>query len=61
MIASVAMLLRYSLGLEDEAMRVESALQRVIAGGARTADLAAAGENVLSTIEMTDAIIRQLG
>ena len=61
MIASVAMLLRYSLGLEEEATRVESALQGVITSGARTADLAAAGETVLSTSQMTDAIIRQLG
>ena len=61
MIASVAMLLRHSLELEEEATRVESALQAVIAGGARTADLATAGEDALSTIQMTDAIIGELG
>ena len=61
MIASVAMLLRHSLDLEQEAALVENALQQVIANGARTADLATGDETVLSTAEMTDAIIQQLG
>ncbi len=60
MIASVAMLLRHSLDLEQEAALVENALQQVIANGARTADLATGDETVLSTTEMTDAIIQQL-
>ncbi len=60
MIASIAMLLRHSLELEEEAARVESALRQVIANGARTADLATGEESVLSTTEMTDAIIQQL-
>ncbi len=60
MIASVAMLLRHSLDLEQEAALVENALQQVIANGARTADLATGDETVLSTAEMTDAIIQQL-
>ncbi len=61
MIASVAMLLRHSLDLDQEAALVENALQQVIANGARTADLATGAETVLSTAEMTDAIIHQLG
>ena len=61
MVASVAMLLRHSLELEEEAARVENALRQVIANGARTADLATGEERVLSTTEMTDAIIQQLG
>ncbi len=40
MIASVAMLLRHSLDLEEEAALVENALRQVIANGARTADIA---------------------
>jgi 3-isopropylmalate dehydrogenase len=60
MIASVAMLLRHSLDLAEEAALVENALRQVIANGARTADLATGDEAVLSTTEMTDAIIRQL-
>jgi len=60
MIASVAMLLRYSLDLEEEAALVENALRQVIANGARTADLATGDDAVLSTTEMTDAIMRHL-
>jgi len=56
MIGSCAMLLRHSLGLADEAAAVESAIRRVIAAGARTADIAMRGEKVLRTGEMTDAI-----
>lgn len=60
MIASTAMLLRHSLHLDDEAERVEAAIQKVIADGARTADIATEGEKVLTTEEMTAAIIQQL-
>ncbi len=61
MVASVALLLRHSLDLEEEATQVENALQRVIAEGARTADLATGDERVLSTSDMTAEIIRNLG
>jgi 3-isopropylmalate dehydrogenase len=60
MIASVALLLRHSLGLLEEAALVEQALRTVIAEGARTADIAVAGDPVLSTRAMTAAIIQQL-
>ena len=59
-IASAALLLRHSLGLETEAAAVESAISVAIANGARTADIAAADEAVESTSEMTDVIIRCL-
>ena len=59
-IASAAMLLRHSLGLEDEAAAVEKAIADAIAGGARTADIAAQGETRVSTDEMADEIIRCL-
>ncbi len=60
MIASVALLLRHSLRLEDEARAVEAALRKVIAAGARTADIATGNDPVLTTAQMTDAIIQQL-
>ena len=60
MIASVAMLLRHSLGLDEEASAVESAIHEVINDGARTADLAVDGVNVVSTAEMTEAIRQKL-
>jgi 3-isopropylmalate dehydrogenase len=60
-IASVAMLLRHSLELEEEADAVEQAIASVIADGCRTADIATADEQPLSTSEMTAAIIGKLG
>ena len=60
MVASVAMLLRHSLELPEEADAVEQALADVIADGCRTADIATPGEQALSTPEMTDAIVSKL-
>ena len=59
-IASAALLLRHSLGLEQEATAIENAISKAIADGARTADIAARGDARISTTEMTDAIIRCL-
>jgi len=59
-IASAALLLRHSLGLEQEAAAIETAISRAIADGARTADIAARGDAAISTTEMADAIIRCL-
>ena len=59
-IASIALLLRHSFGLETEAVAVELAIASSIANGARTADIAAAGESRVSTTEMTSEIIRGL-
>jgi 3-isopropylmalate dehydrogenase len=59
-IASAALLLRHSLGLEEEARAVEAAIDVAIATGARTADIAVRGEAPVSTQEMTTEIIRGL-
>jgi len=59
-IASAALLLRHSLDLGEEADAVEAAIREVIADGGRTADVALDGEPVLTTGEMTEAIIRKL-
>lgn len=59
-IASVALLLRYSLGLDEEANAVEAAIAAAIADGCRTADIATNGERTLGTAEMTDRIIAKL-
>ena len=59
-IASAALLLRHSLGLESEASAVEAALAAAIAGGARTADIVSEGESYISTTEMTAEIINCL-
>ncbi|HIW48245.1 MAG TPA: 3-isopropylmalate dehydrogenase [Firmicutes bacterium] len=51
-ILSMAMLLRYSLHLEQEACAIEEAVTQTLNAGFRTADIAAAGETALSTQEM---------
>ena len=59
-ILSAALLLRYSLGLEEEAAEVEAAVARVIADGLRTRDIAGSGEDWVSTTEMGDAVVGQM-
>jgi 3-isopropylmalate dehydrogenase len=55
-ILSAALLLRYSLGLEEEARAVEVAVEGALASGAVTADLARGGAWV-STSEFAGAVI----
>ncbi len=55
-ILSAAMLLRHSLKLTDEALAVESAVNRTITEGCRTADLGGS----LTTAQMADEIIARL-
>ena len=59
-ILSAAMMLRSSLGLVDEAERVETAVSQVLAAGHRTADIAKAGEKTTSTQEMGDLVVAAL-
>lgn len=59
-ILSAAMMLRYSFDLENEAKRIENAVEKVLEQGYRTGDLAAAGESFVGTIEMGDAVIAAL-
>ena len=55
-ILSTAMLLRHSLGLDEEARAVESAVEGVLAEGYRTPDIAGDGGQVVRTAEMGDVI-----
>jgi 3-isopropylmalate dehydrogenase len=59
-IASVAMMLRESFGLEREALRIESAVESVLAGGARTPDIAAPGSRVVGTRELAECIAAEV-
>ncbi len=59
-ILSAAMLLRYSLGLKRAAAAVERAVRQTISAGYRTADIALAGERIVTTREMGDAVIAHL-
>jgi 3-isopropylmalate dehydrogenase len=60
-IASVAMLLRHSLGLDKEADAVDAAIRQAIAEGCRTTDIAVADDSVLSTTAMTQEILKRIG
>jgi 3-isopropylmalate dehydrogenase len=59
-ILSGAMLLRHSLGLEEEAQAVESAVATVLEAGHRTADLVVPGQTPATTREMGDLVIAAL-
>ena len=60
MILSAAMLLRYSLGLPEQADRVEKAVQSVLEKGLRTADIHTPGTKKVSTVQMGDAVLQAL-
>ncbi len=60
-ILSVAMMLRYSFGDEDNARRIEQAVTRVLDRGLRTADIMSAGMRQVGTSEMGDAVLAALG
>ena len=58
---SVAMMLRYGLGMHEEAGRLDAAVESALAQGLRTPDLAAGeGTREVGTEEMTDAVIAAL-
>lgn len=59
-ILSCAMMLRYSFGLSAEADAIESAVEKTLNAGQRTADIARTDEKVLSTSEMGAMIRSQL-
>jgi 3-isopropylmalate dehydrogenase len=59
-ILSVALMLRYSLGLTEEAASIERAVEQVLDTGYRTPDIVAEGSQKVSTTEMGDRIARAL-
>lgn len=60
-ILSVAMMLRHSFDLEEEARAIEAAVQKTLQDGFRTADLVeTADTKVSSTKEMGDAVLARL-
>jgi 3-isopropylmalate dehydrogenase len=59
-ILSFAMALRLSFSLAVEAARLEAAVGRALAGGARTADIMHEGGRLVSTSGMTTAVIAAL-
>lgn len=59
-ILSVAMMLRYSLEAPAAADAIEQAVSAVLDSGLRTGDIASAGETVVGTIAMGDAVVAAL-
>ena len=61
-VLSFAMALRYSFNLGDEATRLESAVQSVLADGVRTPDMIPTGQpgTPVTTAQMGDAIVAAL-
>jgi 3-isopropylmalate dehydrogenase len=58
---SVALMLRHSLGMEEAAAAVESAVDRVLEQGLRTPDLAGGrSDNSVGTEEMASAVVGEL-
>lgn len=56
-IMSVAMMLKYSFNLSEEAENIETAVRKALDDGHRTSDIATKDEKVLSTKEMTQIIL----
>ena len=59
-VLSLAMMLRYSFDMDEDAAAIEAAVERVLAKAGRTPDIAAPGRAVLSTAEMGDALLAEL-
>ena len=59
-ILSAAMMLRYTLNLEEAAQKVEGAVKKVLAQGFRTGDIFEAGMQQVGTQQMGDAVLAGL-
>jgi 3-isopropylmalate dehydrogenase len=59
-ILSAAMMLRFSLGQEAAAVRIEDAVKKVLAQGLRTGDIWSEGTTKVGTREMGDAVVKAL-
>ena len=59
-ILSTALMLRYSLGLNEEAITIEKAVEQVLSEGFRTAELNGPDIKLLSTTEFADEIVKKV-
>lgn len=59
-ILSAAMMLRFSLNQAEAALRIESAVKKVLASSLRTPDIWSAGTHKVGTKEMGDAVVAAL-
>lgn len=56
-ILSAAMMLKYTFGDNESSNRIETAVEAALNSGLRTADIFEAGNKLISTVEMGDAIV----
>ncbi|MDE1907131.1 MAG: 3-isopropylmalate dehydrogenase, partial [Rhodospirillales bacterium] len=59
-VLSLAMMLRYSFDMQEDADAIEAAVERVLAKAGRTPDIVVPGRAVISTAEMGDALLAEL-
>jgi len=59
-ILSAAMMLDYSFGERKSAMRIYKAVEEVLKKGIRTGDIFTAGNQLVSTSQMGDAVVKEL-
>jgi len=59
-ILSLAMMLRYTFNQEEAAQRIESAVKKVLTQDYRTADIYEPGMKQIGTVEMGDAVLKNL-
>jgi 3-isopropylmalate dehydrogenase len=59
-ILSLAMMLRWSFDMENEARMVEKAVESALQGGARTGDIMQPGMNKISTTAMGDTVLAEI-
>ncbi len=60
-IMSFAMMLRYSFDMHEDAGMVERAVENTLDAGLRTGDIMQDGKSLVSTIEMGEAVVAELG
>ncbi|HEU4682927.1 MAG TPA: isocitrate/isopropylmalate family dehydrogenase, partial [Nitrospira sp.] len=59
-IASAGMMLSYTFDLNNEASAIEQAIVKTLDLGYRTKDIQSPGARIVGTVEMGDAIVRNL-
>jgi 3-isopropylmalate dehydrogenase len=59
-ILSLALLLRYSFDMEEDATAIEAAVERVLTTAGRTPDISAPGRPRFTTEQMGDALLAEL-
>ncbi|HEX2613370.1 MAG TPA: 3-isopropylmalate dehydrogenase [Fibrobacteria bacterium] len=59
-ILSVALMLRYSFGLDEAAKAIEAAVEKTVSSGIRTGDIKSPGCTIVNTQGMGDAILANL-